>query len=193
MNDRARRQWVAAHILPHEAEVRGWLRLHVRSLKSPDIDDLVQEAYSRLLNADLSGIASGRSYFFAVIRNLLHRQARRARIVPMERMGEIEGLRLPSEELGPERRVGARQELERLARLVGTLPAQARRAFQLQKFHGLTQRQIAQEMNISEKTVEKHLATALSRILEGFREEAAANASHAIQPDLSGHDKHSTD
>jgi len=164
-------RWVAAHIIPYENEVRCWVRRHVRTLGPADIDDLVQEAYARLWLQEFEHITNGRSYFYRVIRNLLLEQARRARIIPMERLGEIESLRIPSEEPGPERRLMARQEVEQLERIVGTLPEQCRRAFQLQKFAGLSQREIAQEMKISEKTVEKHLAAALWRVLEALNEE----------------------
>ena len=179
LDDLARDHWIAAHILPLEGEVRGWLRRHVYSLASADADDLIQEAYSRLWDADFAHIHNGRGYFYATIRNLLLEHARRARIVPMERLGEIEALRIPSEEPGPERQVTARQELERLLMIVEGLPEQCQQAFRLQKFHGLSQREIAQEMNISEKTVEKHLASALVRVLKAraLEEQAGTNAS----------------
>lgn len=171
LDDHARDQWMATHILPHEGEVRGWLRRHVHGLTYSDIDDLVQDAYARLWTADFRRIASGRSYLFTVVRNLLLERARRARIVPMERIGEIETLRIPSEEPGPDRRVSARQELDRLERIVARLPKQIRRAFQLQKFQGLSQREIASSMSITEKTVEKHLALALLRVTEALKDE----------------------
>ncbi len=167
----ARHLWLAAQILPHEGEVRGWLRRHAHSLSATDTDDLIQEAYSRLWLADFATIKNGRSYFYAVVRNLLLEHVRRARIVPMERLGEIEALRVPSEDPGPERSVTARQELERLEQIVKSLPEQCQRAFRLQKFRGLSQREIAAEMCISEKTVEKHLATALLRVLKWVRDE----------------------
>jgi len=171
LSDQARHLWVATHILPHESEVRGWLRRHVASLGAADIDDLIQEAYSRLWKAQFVHITNGRSYMFMVVRNLVIEQARRARIVPMERMGEIEELRITSEEPGPERRVSGRQELERLERIVASLPAQCRRAFELHKFQGLTQREAAQELNVTEKTIEKYMATALMKILDALKED----------------------
>jgi len=170
LNDPARHYWIGSHILPHEPEVRGWLRRHVRTLCSHDIDDLVQEAYARLWSSDYVHIVNGRSYFFAIIRNLLIERARHARVVPMERLGEIDSLLVPSEEPGPDRRASARQELERLERIVADLPERCRRAFELQKFHGFSQHEIALEMNITDKTVEKHLALALARVLESFKE-----------------------
>ena len=176
MSDQARHQWVAGHILPHEGEVRGWLRRHLYRLAAADIDDLMQEAYARLYSVDFTQIANGRSYLFTVVRNLLNEQARRARVVPMERLGEIDALRIPSEEPGPDRRISAQQELERLERIVAELPEQCRRAFQLQKFQSWSQRDIALAMGISEKTVEKHLATALARILTALHEDVDREA-----------------
>src|SRR5262249_1396549 len=126
---------------------------------------------ARLLIVEFNRIANGRGYLFAVIRSLLLQQARRARIVPMERLGEIDALRIPSEEPGPDRRVSAQQELARLMRIVETLPEQCRRAFELQKFHGLSRREIALEMNIAEKTVERHLGLALARVLDALKED----------------------
>jgi RNA polymerase sigma-70 factor (ECF subfamily) len=186
LDDPARHHWVASHILPHEGEVRGWLRRHVRTLNVHDIDDLLQEAYTRLWTAEYTHITNGRSYLFAVIRNLLVEKARHARIVPMERLGEIDALLIPSEEPGPDRRVGARQEVERLELIVAELPEQCRRAFQLQKFHNLSQREIALEMNITEKTVEKHLAVALVRVLDALKD--VDDATRRLQPKISAHD-----
>jgi RNA polymerase sigma factor (sigma-70 family) len=187
LDDPARHHWVASHILPHEGEVRGWLRRRVRSLTAADIDDLMQEAYARLWTADYRHVNNGRSYLFAVIRNLLVEQASHARIVPMERLGEIDALLIPSGEPGPDRRVSARQELDRLEHIVANLPEQCRRAFQLQKFQGLSQREIAQEMNITEKTVEKHLAVALARVLAALKEDTES-ISERRQPRISTND-----
>ena len=188
MDDPTRHHWVASHILPHEGEVRGWLRRRMRTLSPADIDDLMQEAYSRLWSAEYRHVTNGRSYLFAVVRNLLLEQARHARIVPMVRLGEIDALLIPTEEPGPDRRISARQELERLERIVGDLPEQCRRAFQLQKFQNFSQREIAQEMKITEKTVEKHLAAALVRVLGILKEADADEATHGTQPKSSTHD-----
>lgn len=186
LDDYARDQWIATHILPHEGEVRAWVRRHVHGLVASDVDDLVQDAYARLWTVDFRRIANGRSYLFAVIRNLLLEQSRRARIVPMERIGEVEALRIPSEEPGPDRRVSARQELDRLERVVARLPKRCRRAFELQKFQGFSQREIASRMSITEKTVERHLALALSRVTEALKEEAGEPVPQS-QPGNSGY------
>ena len=53
-----------------------------------------------------------------------------------------------------------RQELEQLARTVGRLPTQCRRAFTLRKVFGMSQKEVATALSISEHTVEQHLAKA---------------------------------
>jgi len=166
MDEPARYRWIAAHILPHEAELRGWLRRRLGALSSNDIDDLVQEGFARIWEADFSTIRNGRAYLYATVRHLLAEYARRSRIVPIELLGEIDSLNLISDEPGPDRLVGARQELARLRAIVALLPIQCRRVFEFRKFEDLSQRDIAQRMGLSEKTVENHLTRALARIGE---------------------------
>lgn len=181
-NDQHRLHWIGTHILPLEPEIRGWLSAHARTLPAADVDDVMQEAYARIWMANLAVIQQPRAYFYTVVRNLLAERARRARVVPMERMGEIAALRIISEEPGPERRITARQELDRLLQLVKQLPTQCRTAFELCKFAGLSQRDIARTMNISEKTVEKHLAKALLRIMSALSDPPSTPASSATNP-----------
>jgi RNA polymerase sigma-70 factor (ECF subfamily) len=190
MDEQGRYQWLATNLMPYEGEIRGWLRRHAYTLSAADVDDVIQEAYARLWSANFACIDNGRSYFYTVVRNLLLEQARRARIVPMERLGEIESLSIISSDSGPERRVSAREELAQLLTIVASLPTQCRRAFELQKLEGCSQREIAQQMGISEKTVEKHLARALARVIEAMSTQTTGT--NSIGTAL-GAGKHDTD
>jgi RNA polymerase sigma-70 factor (ECF subfamily) len=166
MDEPARYRLIATHILPREPELRGWLRRRLGALSSNDVDDLVQEAFARIWAADFSTIRNGRAYLYATVRHLLAEYARHRRIVPIELLGEIDSLSIISDEPGLDRRVGARQELDRLQKIVAALPAQCRRVFELRKYEGLSHRDIAQRMGLSEKTIENHLTRALARIAE---------------------------
>lgn len=189
MDEFARYRWIDANALAHEREVRGWLRRHVRSLSTADIDDLIQEAYARLWLADFERIDDGRRYFYSVVRNVLLEQARRARIVPMERMGEIDSLRFASEEPGPDRHFSGRQEVQRLQRVISTLPPQCRRAFELQRFSEMSTREVAGELGISIKTVEKHLSKALSRVIAVLTAEERRGEPTDIAEDAEDHER----
>jgi RNA polymerase sigma factor (sigma-70 family) len=182
MGDLARYRWLAANILPHEPELRGWLRRRLRAFNENDADDLVQEAFSRIWVAEFGSIRNGRAYLFATVRHLLAEYARRSRIVPIELLGEIDSLNLISDEPGPERRVSARQELERLQAIVALLPLQCRRVFELLKFEGLSHRDVAQRMGLSEKTVENHLTRALARIGAALATRAPTGELTQVEP-----------
>lgn len=172
MDDEIRYRWLSTHIFPCEGEIRGWLRQHVRTLPAADIEDLLQEAYARIWETDFARIGNPRGYFYSIVRNLLLEQARRARIVPMERMTEIEALRVVGD-FSPERHVSARQELERLCRIIGALPAKCREAFELRIFEGCSRSEIGKRMGISDRTVEKHLIKAHLRVNEALEREIA--------------------
>jgi RNA polymerase sigma-70 factor (ECF subfamily) len=168
MNDTERRQWLVRHIVPYESRARSWLYRHVRTLCVADADDIIQESYARIWMLDLESITHPRAYFLTIIRNLVAEHARRAKIVPMERMGEIEALNIISEEPGPERHASARGELEQLHKILDTLPPQCRRAFELRKFDGLTIHQAAEVLGVTDSAVEKLLARALARVLDSM-------------------------
>src|SRR5260221_273500 len=59
-------RWVSQQILPHEADVRRWLRHSFRHQFNDD--DAIQEAYSRIVAlSDFSRITCGRAYLFTVV------------------------------------------------------------------------------------------------------------------------------
>jgi len=60
-------------------------------------------------------------------------------------------------------RIEFEERFKLFCRSVRNLPQQCRKAYVLRKVYGLSQKEIAQYMNLSEKTVEKHLAQGLLR------------------------------
>jgi RNA polymerase sigma-70 factor (ECF subfamily) len=165
--ERAVIAWVGREVVPHEPDVRRWLR---RRLDDPAaVDDVIQEAYCRL--ADLKGvghIASGRAYFIMTVRNIVADQIRRARIVRFDSAAEMDSLNLIDEEPSPERIVGARRELRRVQSLIARLPDKCRRIFILRRIEGVPQREIARRLSISENTVESQAVRGLKLILAGL-------------------------
>jgi RNA polymerase sigma factor (sigma-70 family) len=164
---RLRHQWIADHILPWEAEVRRWLGRYTRTLRAEDIDDLIQEAYARLWSADFTQIRDGRTFLYSVVRNILQDQLRRARVVQIECVAEIDALDI-DEAPGPERWVSAHQQYEQLLRVLETLTPQRLAVYQLRKFEGLSLREIALRLGIAEKTVENLLGLAQAQVMKAL-------------------------
>jgi RNA polymerase sigma-70 factor (family 1) len=59
---------------------------------------------------------------------------------------------------------------ERLSKLVGELPGKCQLVYRLSREKGYSQKQIAKELNISEKTVEAHLGKALKTLRTGLNQ-----------------------
>jgi RNA polymerase sigma factor (sigma-70 family) len=166
---------VVAEIMPHEAGVRAWL---ARSMISPDdIDDLIQEAYCRLAALDrIDHIRRPDGYFFQTVKNLIMEQLRRVRVVRIEVAAEIDD-HLRDDRPSLEDEAGARSELSRVQALVAALPERCRRIFEMRKIEGLSQREIAIRLGVSESVVENEGARGLRLILKALRPEGAKEKS----------------
>ena len=165
MEHESRIRWFAREVLPHESDVRRWLASRIRGLAMCDLDEVVQETYARLWAVDTDGINDARAYLFVIARRVVGETVRRSRIVPIETVADIDALNVADAGPTPERRLSGREEVERLHAVIATLPAKCRQAFVMKKFESLSQREISERMNISESTVEKHLAKALRTIM----------------------------
>jgi RNA polymerase sigma factor (sigma-70 family) len=159
-----RSQWIAARILPLEAEIRRWLRRIVpRGVES---DDVIQEAYGILWKLDdVAHIRDPRTYFYQVVKRVVFDQARKENLVAMGASLDVESLSWLEEGFTPERILSGREELDRLYRAITRLAEPARTIFIMRKIENLPQRVIAERLGVSEHTVENHVARGLRVIL----------------------------
>lgn len=151
-------------ILPHERDLRGWLRR--RFVPAEDVEDIVQECYCRLAQLrSVAEIDSPRAYLFTMARNLAQRQRQRARVVPIEPIGDSAADELVSDGPLPDRIAAARQELDRVRAALATLSERARRIFVMRRVEGLSQKEIATALGVSEAVVENDASRSLRAIL----------------------------
>lgn len=152
------KKWFAREILVHEASLQRYL---ARMWPQRDeVHDLCQETYARVYEAATKGRLPqySKSFLFTTARHLMADRVRRSRIVSMETIGDLQDLYVPSEEASPEQSLSARQELMQLARAFSALPPKCREVVWLRRVDGLSQREVAVRLKISEKTVESHIA-----------------------------------
>lgn len=178
-----RSQWLADHVLPCEPALRRWLRR--RLPVQQDVDDVIQETWAILAAvADVSHIRQPRAYVHSVAQSVVLQQLRRAQVVSIEAVAEIERMADGSEEAGPERVASSRQELARVKALIDGLPDKCRQAFIARRVEGYSQRQIAQRMQISENTVEKHICKAIRILMDAMKsdgqETGAGRGQHGV-------------
>jgi len=165
--DRQRTRWFLRNILPHEPALRGWLSRS--ALPGIDPGDVIQEAYTILAELEtVDTIRHPRAYLFQVARSVIMRHVRRARIVPIHTVDDLERLEHPDDAASPEQQAIDRDELRQLARAIAAMPLKTREAFVLRRVEGLPQREIAARMRISENTVETHISRGVLFLIDWF-------------------------
>lgn len=165
MGDRRRLIWDI--VLRHEADIRRWL---ARRVNNPaDVEDIIQEAYCRFWALpDVANVTHPRAYFFRMIKNIAIDQMRSAATLPIEQRGDMSNLPAASDEAGPERVMSAREELARVRLLLEALPPRCRTVLVMRKIHGISQREIAAQLGITENVVENDVARGLKAILKAM-------------------------
>jgi RNA polymerase sigma factor (sigma-70 family) len=154
--DRNLATWFAREILPYEAALMRYLARVCP--KGDDIADLRQDVYVKAFEAaTIERPVQVRSFLFTIARNLAIDRMRRNRIVSIEPTGDSEVLNVLIDELSPERRLNAHQELKVLGAAFRHLPTKCREVVWLRKVDDVPQAKVAELLGISVRTVEFHV------------------------------------
>jgi RNA polymerase sigma factor (sigma-70 family) len=162
--------------------LRGSLARAVMSIVPPsEVEDIVQETYVRICRIkDPQKIRKPHSFLYKTAKNLALDHVKRAEsrlaisVEDTDEFGFVEAERLPDETFD---NVASNEEFAQFCEAVRRLPVQCRRAFVFKKVYGYSQREIAREMNLSENTVEKHVAKGIKRCTYFMMQQSARNKS----------------
>jgi len=172
--------WFAREILVHEGALMRYLLR--RWFAREEIHDLRQEIYVRVYEAASKARPTmPKSFMFTTARHLMTDRLRRGRVVSIEAVGDIDALNVMVDEITPDRRMDAHQELKRLADAFDRLPDRCREVVWLRRVEELSQKEVAARMGISEKTVEKQIAKGARLIADYFYGDL-----HALRPTRAG-------
>jgi RNA polymerase sigma-70 factor (ECF subfamily) len=182
--------WFKREVLSQEESLtRFLLRVWARRDEVPDIR---QESYARVYEAaQKERPQAPKAFLFTTARHLMVDRVRRERIVSIRAGGENEYLNVLVDEISPEQRVVADQELARLARAFDRLSTKCREVVWLRRVRELSQKEVAGRLGLSEKTVEKHLRTG-ARLLAKYMY-ASALTPHTLKTERDERDHDETE
>jgi len=143
-----------------------------RIVPPKEVEDIVQEAYVRICQLDNpDSMEKPSSFLMTMARNLALDHLKRSET-------RLADSATDESDYWPDNddqdqvfdTVSSEQEFGQFCEAVRHLPTQCRRVFVLKKVYGYSQKEISKEMNISQSTVEKHIALGLRKCAEYLME-----------------------
>jgi RNA polymerase sigma-70 factor (ECF subfamily) len=165
--DPSNSDWFEAEVRPHEEALRAYL--HARFATLGDIDDVVQEAFARLLRArELGQVRCAKALLFTTARNAALDTFRRRRASRTDALTDTVDSQLVEDLPDAAEVASRRQELDILAEAVRSLPDRCREVMLLRYRDGMNCKEIAFRLSLSPETVKVHLARGMRRCAEYF-------------------------
>jgi len=145
----------------------GLSKIVSRMVPPHEIEDIVQETYVRICQIEnKEAIESPKSFMYKTARNLALDYLKQANVKLVDKIDDLptlESLKIDQNKDEPYESTIIDHEFSHFCDAVRRLPVQCRRVFVLKKVYGCSQREIAENLNLSESTVEKHIANGMKR------------------------------
>jgi RNA polymerase sigma factor (sigma-70 family) len=171
--------WIAREIIPHEAAIRKWLARRWGHVI--DVEDVIQEAYCRIASlASVDHIDNPGGYFHRTASATVTDMMRRAGIINFTSMTQIEWSNVIDYEPLADRVLETRQEFERVNGLLGALSDTCRKVIELRRVEGLSRKETAERLGVSENDVKNHLVRGLQKIMGAIAEQDALSSGDAL-------------
>jgi RNA polymerase sigma-70 factor (family 1) len=144
------------------AESYGALRRYVQRLvrSRETAEDIVQEAFLRTYEHG-KGDRAPKAFLYSIARNLATDHHRHGRVARTVALGDPDRSDVLPKEPSAEASLISDEQTRLLRAAIARLPPQRRAVFTLKVFHACSYKEIAEQLGISTKTVENHVAQAL--------------------------------
>lgn len=161
-------RWYAAEVQPHAAALRAWLARRFPALS--EVDDMVQEACLRVLRAHESGsVRAPKALLFVAGHHLALNRLRDRSREPLAPLADFDPGGVIDDDEDTREAVARQEESLVLIAALQALPARCRQVMTLRRIYGLSQKETAARLGISEHTVEAQSTIGLDKCAEYFR------------------------
>lgn len=133
--------------------------------------DIMQESFARMAEQmKCSSIHDIDAYLYRTAKNLMVDHFRQQKKQPSTLLNDSQWHAFPSKEKSLEAQAISQQQQDQIQAIIQSLPQRTQEIFHLYRVEGLTQTEVAEILNISLSTVEKHLASALAMLIHKWRD-----------------------
>lgn len=160
------------------------LERYVRRLlgNGADAADVSQEAFLRVYAAELGGQTPvSEALLYTVARNLALSELRKRTTRATDTMGDMDVLGVIAPGANPEAQMEERQLIDAVEAAMQRMAPKCLEVFQLRKIDNLSHAEIGQRLEISTKTVERHITRALQLCHEALAEHEAGGRQRAAR------------
>ncbi|MEN6454506.1 MAG: RNA polymerase sigma-70 factor [Prolixibacteraceae bacterium] len=135
-------------------------------------EEIVQDFFVKLWEKrmDLVFTESMKSYFFASVKNRCFNYLKHRKI-ELEVIEKLKAVSRQSLLFEPDVYVASELQ-EKITKAVNALPERCREVFIMSRFKGMKNDEIAQQLNLSRRTVETHISNAIAALRRDLREYA---------------------
>ena len=164
--DQAR--WFAEEVHPHRSASRAYVQRAFPSVR--DVDDVVQDSLLRIWTTRASRqIGCARAFLFKIARNRALDLLRHDQASPFVGVRDLAALSVAEDAPPPSDALSTTEQIELVADAIADLPDRCREIVVLRKLSGLSQREVATRLGLSERTVEVQVARGARRCAEFLR------------------------
>ena len=154
----------SAVLTAYKIHVDALRRFISRFVGKNDVEDVVQEAFMRAYNAETGKpIDQPKSYLFRIAKHVALNQLRQRSRKPTDYLEDIDAPDVLVNEWTLEDEIMAQQKLGFHCAAVASLPPKCRKVYLLRKVYGMSYKDIAATLKISDSTVEAHISKGYAR------------------------------
>lgn len=165
IDDKVLKDWFFREIFPLEAVLTRYLRRNWRD--QAEVGDLRQEIYARVYAAARERLPlQAKPFLLTAARNHLINSAKRAQVVSIDYVTDLESSTVVADDETPERLFGVREELRRVQAGLERLPPRCRQVVTLRKIEGLSTREAAQRLRVSIDTIEQQMVYGMRALVD---------------------------
>ena len=165
VDDKALKECFSQEIFPLEAALTQYLRSNWRD--QAEVADLRQEIYAKIYAAARERLPQqARPFLFTTARNHLINSAKRAQVVSLDYVADLEAATAAVDDHTPERQLSARDELRRVQAGLERLPPRCREVVELRKIDGLSTREAAERLRVGIDTIERQMMHGMRALID---------------------------